>query len=71
VFIHDIKCQAHSEKLIEQLEEAILVLLQELPTQRHLSQTKKQEKDRQKEHSRDVVLNIFKKCMLLSTFPLL
>jgi len=64
VFIHDIKCQAHSEKLIEQLEEAILVLLQELPIQRHLSQTKKQERDRQ-------VLNIFKKCMLLSPFLLL
>jgi len=64
VFIHDIKCQAHSEKLIEQLEEAILVLLQELPIQRHLSQTKKQERDRQ-------VLNIFKKCMSLSPFLLL
>ena len=58
---------AHSIKLIEQLEEAILLLLQEFPAKKTPNQSKKQEKDRHKDQSRDV-LNIFRKCMLSYPF---
>ncbi|KAF5355705.1 hypothetical protein D9756_003947 [Leucocoprinus leucothites] len=49
------------EQLIEQLEEAILILLQEFPIKKTPSLSKKQEKDKHKDHPKDVVFNLFKK----------